>query len=699
MIKHVVKISFILSCFVFVFGAYAQVPKVFEIKKKEFYSVSFSRDSKMLAAGDFLGDISLWNVETGEVKLDEPSSDDLILETCFSPDGFFVAAASRDGSVSLWTVEKGLLDKKFTGHKGAVTSMVFSAEGNYLYTGSDDNTISKWDILKNFKVSEFRGHEDAVSGLSISPDGKTLVSSSYDGTLILWDTELNSKKGKINLGGGKVRGVTFDFTGRYIAAVSDDKTIRIIDIETHTVGLLIRGHKDVAYHVQFSGDGQYLISSSLSGELKFWSAETGDLKKEIKSKDIVKFSVSNDGQTVATVNRVSKVSLYNIADLKIKPAKLKPVVPLFEFVEGENIIRPVKTDAIFNRKKPDLSIVQPKIEEGKEFVLTFDKEILIKGSVKSENGLFELTINNEEVIPVHDNFSHMVKLAFGNNTITVKAVDIFNNVKTQTFVIQRQIKLDNHNDTLARKAQDFALLICTDEYTSWGKLSNPIFDGTTIKEVLEKNYGFKVEMVKNPTRSEVYTILRQYSKMQFSDDDQLFIFIAGHGEFDDVFKEGYIVTKDSKLNDENKESYISHSNLRTIINNIPCNHILLTMDVCFGGTFIQEVAGDSRGRQHFLNSGTNREKFIENKLKYNTRRFITSGAKEYVPDGRPGHHSPFSRRFIEALHTNGGEDGVLTIGELYNSVENTVPHPFIGEFGNNKPGSDFLFIQKDWVGK
>ena len=34
-----------------------------------------------------------------------------------------------------------------------------------------------------------------------------------------------------------------------------------------------------------------------------------------------------------------------------------------------------------------------------------------------------------------------------------------------------------------------------------------------------------------------------------------------------------------------KTSYLSHSNLRTMINNIDCPHIFLVMDVCFGGTF------------------------------------------------------------------------------------------------------------------
>jgi hypothetical protein len=68
------------------------------------------------------------------------------------------------------------------------------------------------------------------------------------------------------------------------------------------------------------------------------------------------------------------------------------------------------------------------------------------------------------------------------------------------------------------------------------------------------------------------------------------IFFAGHGQYDESFGEGYVVAKNSMKNDLSKTTYISHNRLRGVINNIPCNHILLTMDVCFGGTLDPVIA-------------------------------------------------------------------------------------------------------------
>ncbi|MFC2126030.1 caspase domain-containing protein [Bacteroidota bacterium] len=241
---------------------------------------------------------------------------------------------------------------------------------------------------------------------------------------------------------------------------------------------------------------------------------------------------------------------------------------------------------------------------------------------------------------------------------------------------------------------DYALLFATDTYDSWNKLINPINDARTIAEELESNYGFKVELVTNASQEEVYTKLRDYADKSYMDNDQLFLFFAGHGQFDDSFREGFVVCKDSRKNDPGKVSYISHSRLRTVVNNIPSKHTFLVMDICFGGTFDPVVASAGyRGEER--NFEITHEEFIKKKLKFKTRRYLTSGGKVYVPDGTPGHHSPFVRRFLEALRNYGGHDKVLTLAEIFIYVEKIQPEPRSGEFGDNEPGSDFIFVAQE----
>ena len=118
---------------------------------------------------------------------------------------------------------------------------------------------------------------------------------------------------------------------------------------------------------------------------------------------------------------------------------------------------------------------------------------------------------------------------------------------------------------------------------------------------------------------------------------------------------------------------------------------MLVLDACFGGTFNIQIA--MRGGEDSSRELT-KEEFIIRKLNFQTRLMLSSGGKEYVPDGRPGRHSPFMRKFLEGLRGFGGQDGILTIEELMVNYMNYVePEPQLLEFQfGNEPGSSFLFI-------
>jgi hypothetical protein len=238
---------------------------------------------------------------------------------------------------------------------------------------------------------------------------------------------------------------------------------------------------------------------------------------------------------------------------------------------------------------------------------------------------------------------------------------------------------------------DYALIFATDEYDHWPHLVNPIFDSKTVGEDLEKTYNFKVDLVENATQTQILNKIREYIEKKYQPLDQLFILFAGHGTYDQTLGEGFVVTKESLPNDEGKISYLSHNRLRSSINRIPCEHIFLTMDVCFGGTF-DAVLASSRGVENEVYKEKSASEFIVQKLTNKTRKFLTSGGKKYVSDGIEGQHSPFARAFLEALRSKGGSDGILTLAEITPYVEKLKITPHSGEFGDNAPGSDFLFI-------
>lgn len=327
-------------------------------------------------------------------------------------------------------------------------------------------------------------------------------------------------------------------------------------------------------------------------------------------------------------------------------------------IESEKPIRNVTIYIKENETTSSRGQTTIRPEAGQERKMTVEKTLTL---MEGEN-LLEVVAENAD----------------GQKTISYRKVHI------GTTGLADAIKLDR---------TDYALVFATDQYDHWGDLVNPVFDSKTIANELKTTYGYKVEMIENATQELVLKKLREYAEKKYKPLDQLFIFFAGHGTYDQTFGEGFVVTRESQVNDLGKTTYLSHNRLRSIVNNIQCEHIFLAMDVCFGGTFDATLAS-SRGGEEEVYREQGKAEFITRKLTYKTRRYLTSGGKTYVSDGIPGKHSPFARNFIEALRSRGGRDGVLTLPELYTFVERLKIQPRFGEFGDNAPGSDFIFVAK-----
>jgi hypothetical protein len=246
------------------------------------------------------------------------------------------------------------------------------------------------------------------------------------------------------------------------------------------------------------------------------------------------------------------------------------------------------------------------------------------------------------------------------------------------------------------KGRDYALLFATDQYKdrAWRPLRNPLRDATAIAEELQENYGFtEARVVRNPTHSQILNTLKEYlDKRRFEDNDQLFIFFAGHGLYRPQLDLGYIVASDSKGPDDDPtdQSYLSFETLYRYVDRIRAKHIFLVLDVCHGGTFAEAMAmrGDPARSDYDAATPTERVSRI---LRRTTRKYLTSGGNEYVPDGS-GAHSPFAAKFLEALRRRTSE-GILTATDVYQVVRQVRPNePVFGDFGKYEPVSDFVFV-------
>src|SRR5262249_8367630 len=66
--------------------------------------------------------------------------------TAFSPDGRLLAAAGSNGNISLWDLGTGECRSTFSGHDGFVWALTFFHDGRTLASGGFDTTVLLWDV-------------------------------------------------------------------------------------------------------------------------------------------------------------------------------------------------------------------------------------------------------------------------------------------------------------------------------------------------------------------------------------------------------------------------------------------------------------------------------------------------------------------------------------------------------------------------
>ena len=172
----------------------------------EVLSVAFSPDGKMLATGGYdsadHGTLQLWDVgsrqpigaplqkDTFESSLAYIST---VFSVAFSPDGTMLAAGEGDGVVQLWNVtSRKEIGSLFAENSNEIPSLAFSPDGKFLAGGNDQGMAQLWDVATKQRIgSPLTTDNRTVASVAFSPDGQTLATGSYDGTAELWDVNLD----------------------------------------------------------------------------------------------------------------------------------------------------------------------------------------------------------------------------------------------------------------------------------------------------------------------------------------------------------------------------------------------------------------------------------------------------------------------------------------------------------------------------
>ncbi len=230
-----------------------------------------------------------------------------------------------------------------------------------------------------------------------------------------------------------------------------------------------------------------------------------------------------------------------------------------------------------------------------------------------------------------------------------------------------------------------ALLIGVEDYkhSSVPRLQYPVGDAEDLAQVLEAHYAFESEditILRNPTRNELIESLDRLRK-KVTEKDNLLIFYAGHGVWEEELNQGYWLPSNASMN--TKSNWISNSTVRDYVRGIKTKHTLLIADACFSGGILRE-------RSAFENSRAMLELY-----KMPSRKALTSGTLKTVPD-----KSVFMQYLLKNLLDN--DQPLLSTDELFRkfkiAVINNSPNAQVPQYGPiwqaGDEGGEFIFLKK-----
>lgn len=355
-------------------------------------------------------------------------------------------------------------------------------------------------------------------------------------------------------------------------------------------------------------------------------------------------------------------------------------------IQPDQAAQSAATDSI----PPVIAITSPDVSRSLK-VVSKARSVTVTGKASDESGVFEVTVNGEQAsLDDQGNFSADILLRVGDNTVTVVATDTRRNKATKQFMVARS------GDAPAAARQDaapkiatgryFALIIGVKDYQDAAitSLDYPLLDSQRVYDTLTGAYTFEpanVTFLKNPDQSRIIDALDQLAN-RIGENDNLLIFYAGHGYWDDKMKQGYWLPADARKGSRAK--WLSNSTIRDYINAIRSKHTLLVADACFsGGIFKTRSAFDNASRA------------VQELFKLPSRKAMTSGTMKEVPD-----KSVFVEYLLKRLKDN--SEQYVSSEQLFSSMRQAVINnssnaqvPQYGEIRETgDEGGDFVFVRR-----
>ncbi|MCD7472936.1 hypothetical protein HAX54_014372 [Datura stramonium] len=250
-------------------------------------SMAVSSDGRYLGAGDFLGNLHIFNLHTTDYMCIQGAHDGEILSLSFSLQSidapadkfphshYFLASGGKDGMIHLYDVQRNFdLIGSFRDHSAPVTCVKCTCSGTKILSCNADRSLVFCDVSMIDSAYKISCYHRVLPGVvyDMTVDASTEIAVTVGQEKKINTFSIPSRKlirSFKHIGGDPIK-VSVDPSSSYLVCSDSFKILCLYDIMTGDMVAQAVGHGDVITGVIFLPDCKHLVSVSSDGCIFVW---------------------------------------------------------------------------------------------------------------------------------------------------------------------------------------------------------------------------------------------------------------------------------------------------------------------------------------------------------------------------------------------------------------------------------------------
>ena len=193
----------------------------------------FSECGQFLAAGNWRGEIHVWDVKSGQLETTYSGYGESQMYPYFQPEGELITAAVSERKVEIWNVEKGEKLGEFE-HRGSGYNKVRFSDNETQLAFGGESEIKIWAQGHNTEphtLSTLHGHIPTMDTLAFSADEKTLAAGLWWDNVLLWDVaSRRSYRPENEKLPGTLHHVYLSTSGKLLSTCRDENLLKVCEV-------------------------------------------------------------------------------------------------------------------------------------------------------------------------------------------------------------------------------------------------------------------------------------------------------------------------------------------------------------------------------------------------------------------------------------------------------------------------------------